>query len=164
MEVATAVATAPVPMPKPTPRYRLRVSDLVLSVHANTEYVAKIPAGTPLDEVLKPEYWASVAPTRNWEFGDTISLKPYDGRYWAKLLVLDAGPSWLKVQVIQFVEVEPAERGEENDFPGYRIEWQNITTKFAIIRESDKEVLRSGFKTKHSAGTWLIEHMKAMSR
>ena len=49
-------------------------------------------AGTPKDNLLRPEFWGNVS--QKFKPGDTIIAYPRDGAWYAELLVWDAGQNW----------------------------------------------------------------------
>lgn len=169
MEVATATASAPVsapvvvPMPK---RYRMPESKFGPSTLITFD--ATVPAGTPFEEILKPEYWAHVAGSGRVIPRNKICAMPEEGHWYAELIVLQVGQNWIKVQPLpgypvalgEDASVEP----DSNEFPGYEIKWRGPVHKFAAIRLSDGEPVKIGFSTRQAVRLWLTEHMKAMAR
>lgn len=165
MQVEAAIAERPAVVPMPAPvRYRAREPMLRRAEHTNTTWSLRVLAGTPFEEVLRPEFWAHVA-QKGIVPNDKIDLHPEEGHYNAELRVRDVGPNWLKVHVIYKDDyVEQLTRSDDDEFPGYSIEWKGPVRRFSVIRQSDKTAIGSEFANKQTARLWLVEHMKAMVR
>lgn len=123
-------------------------------------------AGTPFDDLLKPEYWAHVAANlRPW---DRIEVRAEDGSYYAELLVRDAGRLWAKVECLRKHDLG-ADTGQVPDVVAdvtYSVQWRGPHSKHAVMRERGngaKEVLRDQFETREAAEAWKADHMKAMA-
>jgi len=128
---------------------------------ANTSWTVTVEAGTVLEDLLIPEFFANVA----------AHLRPYDriiarvdtGEWYAELLVLSCGRTWVKTKVLAGisltttdVDMTQAEAAE-----GYSIVHRGPHLKFCVIRKSDKQSLRDEFDTKEMARAWLADHVKA---
>jgi hypothetical protein len=115
--------------------------------------------GTDLEDVLKPEYFAHVAPDlKPWS---KIEVHPDDETYYAELLVRSSGRNWAVVSVLTKVDLAPkAEEVKPAD--GYQISWGGPHQKYRVIRLADKEVVSKEHTDAVAAQKWLGEHVKAM--
>jgi len=127
---------------------RLKLSEYVRSVyHATPE------AGTPLKELLKPEYWAHVA--KQLKVGDRIEVDAEERTWFAELYVRGVTPTSVTVFVMRHIEFTKPEAEDSTDAEysanhAGRGVWR-------VIRNSDKAIVKSGFPTKEAAESW-IEH------
>lgn len=127
---------------------RLKLSEYVRSVyHATPE------AGTPLRELLKPEYWAHVS--KQLKVGDRIEVDAEERTWFAELYVRGVTPTSVTVFVMRHIEFTKPESEASTD--------EEYSAKHAgrgvwrVIRNSDKAVVKSDFATKEAAEAW-IEH------
>ena len=108
-----------------------------------------------------PEYWSHVS-KRLVPFTE-ISVRCDDGTYYAKFLVLDCGPGWAKVHLLNWWDLVAADAaaaqspaGSEDD---YEIVWKNNTLKHVVIRRADQQLMHSGEARKTAAQEWLKDHL-----
>lgn len=140
---------------------RFKSAELVRLVH---DIVPE--AGTPFEDILKPEYWAHVAQSlRPWA---RIEVRAEDGSYFAELLVVNCGRLWAKVAVLRKVDLGDmaSEAVPANPDPSFSVMWRGPHAKHAVMRlgkAGGKEVLREGFETKDEAATWMADHIKALA-
>lgn len=135
---------------------------------------------TTVQDVLRPEYWAHVAPTFSkdtWAFA-IVELIWQDGSKYLEVMVMEAGNNYAKVKTVNFIDFEKqsitfegntpirgeaVEEGqpedEEND--DYEVKHRG-GAKWSVLRKADKQVMVEGLASKADANTWLTEHLKAM--
>jgi hypothetical protein len=116
--------------------------------------------GTALAELLTPAYWSHVS--RQMRPSDRIEVNAEDGSFFAELVVIDAGLQFAKVALLREAKLEGVE-ASQTSLPGHKVEWSGPHTKFRVVRESDRKVLKDGFTTRADAGTWLSNHAKALA-
>lgn len=131
-----------------------------LTEHANQDKTITVEAGTKLEDVLKSEFYANVAPL----------LIPYDhirvridtGDWYAELLVLSCGRNWAKVKTLYHVKLaaEDTDMGTAEDDKEYKVCFRGPNLKHSVIRIADKSVLKEGCETNAEAKTWLAEYLK----
>lgn|SRR3990167_6621892 len=124
---------------------RLKLSEYVRSVyHATPE------SGTPLKELLKPEYWAHVA--KQLKVGDRIEVDAEERTWFAELYVRGVTATSVTVFVMRHIEFsKPIEESGDADYSAShagRGIWR-------VMRNVDKAVVKSGFPTKESAEEWI---------
>lgn len=114
-------------------------------------------AGTVLSDVLKPEYWASVA-GRCRPF-DRIEVTPEDNTWWAELMVRDVGTKTVTVQLMRKVEFKQTEIPSAQSLP-YEVDF-TPGSKWRVIRKADRAVISEGHLTKEAAFGAATESLKA---
>lgn len=110
-------------------------------------YSVAPPAGTTVEDVMKPEFWAHVG--QRLRPGDFIEVEPEDMAFFALLRVRDAGQIYANVERVLLTEssseVAPIEAGE------YRIQWAGPAHKFRVMRAADNAIVQAGFSSKGAA-------------
>jgi hypothetical protein len=106
-----------------------------------------------IDDILKPIFWCNVgdklvAATTNHPFAIIEAVWADASRY-ARLIVVDAGPQWASVKLLDYKELDRA--GEIVVAEPYRVERVNAVTKWCIIRQSDGEIMRKGIGSREEA-------------
>lgn len=82
--------------------------------HTSTEFVMPVvavtpPVGTPLEHLLKPEYWSHVRGRfAQFAAGAIVRAMPKDHAWWAELLVTQAGQGFARVTLLRDVKLDPA--------------------------------------------------------
>lgn len=126
------------------------------------EWYAKPEAGTPLEAVLEPKYWAHCSAQLAPE--DVITVIPEGTPWRAELMVLDAGRGFAKVVVLSHVDLESHEvTGDMPSADDYDVRWAGRHAKWRVVRKSDKRVMVEGQPTKQDALLWVSSHRKAMA-
>ncbi|HNP14963.1 MAG TPA: hypothetical protein PKI99_00680 [Terrimesophilobacter sp.] len=110
-------------------------------------YLAAPPAGTALEAMLKPDYWAHVG--YKLKPGDRIEVVPEDMAFFAELFVRDAGRLFAHMHVIRHEEF--AERGSSVSVGEYSVGWGGPVHRFRVIRDSDGAVVKHGFADRDAA-------------
>lgn len=118
-------------------------------------------SGVTIEDLKRPQFWAHVS--MDYRPGDQIEVRAEDGSYFARLFVLDAGPGYAKVHVLENHALEVIEPGSETTLAGHSVVWSGPHTKFRVMRDEDKKVLKDGFQQKTDAITWLLSYGKAIA-
>ena len=125
-----------------------------------------VEANTPFEALFTPEYWSHVCSTKPLRMGDEIRATPDEGNYVAWFYVVDVGQNWAKVALRQRLDLD--EQTTAGDAPGaprgHHVEFRGRELKHTVIRDSDKSVLQSGFKTAGEAQAWLNDYSKALKQ
>lgn len=143
---------------------QLAPNRVMLAEQARNTWHANPEAGTPVDALLDPKYWAHYAVSHSIVIkpGDRIEAYPDDGTYFAELLVRDVSRGGIRVAELRRKEFDKVEAvGESID--GHLIKYQGARIKWAVIRESDKKRLSEGHADPQTARDWLREHAKAFA-
>jgi hypothetical protein len=126
-------------------------------------YVAQPEYGVMLTDVLKSDYWRHVA--SHLRPGALIEVQPEGLTYFAQLIVIDSGTNWAKVKLLSFVDLlgeakapdqEPVK--SETTAGAYTI--KRAGAWFQVIRTSDREVIKTGFRVMADAESWVNENLK----
>lgn len=146
-------------------RYRLKESRIKRAEYDNTVWAVALEAGTPYEEVFKPEFWSNVTVARNMKIGDEIKLFPDEGHYFARLYIRDVGRMWAKVAELYKKDFDGAQTtaGEDAVINDFIVKYQGRVNKHVVIRVKDNQMLQSGFNSVADAQTWIVEHRKALA-
>lgn len=154
-------ASAPAATTTERPLYILGPERLKEAEYARIIYVANPGEGVTLDDLLRPECWASVTNLlRPWSH---IEVRAEDGTYYAELLVTGVDRSWAKVEVLNFKELTTKDvaltaatresKFEIKHTPG--LQWH-------IIRRSDRHIVKDNMQLRMQAEDALREHLKTV--
>ncbi len=120
-------------------------------------YLITPAAGTPMKRILKRDYWTNIAPVLTK--AAKIEVVPEDGEYYAELIVTAFGKNW--ADVVLHGEVTYLNRGEPiPEDSEFFIKYRGVISGHAVIRKSDKQVIKDGFQTWAVAKQWLEQHEK----
>lgn len=126
----------------------------------------KTMVGITREHLLHPEYWSHVS-ERMTPYSE-VTVRCDDGTYYAKLLVLDCGRGWAKMQVLSWhnlttsdVAQSQSPTAEESEF---EITWKGGNRKYIVQRRSDQQVLHEGELRKDGAEIWLKEYLSGKAR
>jgi hypothetical protein len=61
------------------------------------------------------------------------------------------------------VKLEAVEPSATVAVPGHTVEWSGRHTKWRVIRESDRKVLKDGLATRADGYSWLASYSKALA-
>lgn len=131
--------------------------------YANSDWRHRMEIGITKADLLKPEYWSHVS--EHMSPYDEIKLTCDDGTVYARLLVLDCGRTWAKVQILEWYPLTTADvaqsqtnTGEQSD---YTIDYKGKDRKFVIQRKSDQAVISEGeHARKEAAEAWLRDYIQ----
>jgi len=118
-------------------------------------------SGVTIADLKRPQYWSHVA--ADLRPGDRIEVRAEEGNYFAELYVLDAGANYAKVAVLRECELEVVEPGNDGLPAGFSVLWSGPHTKWRVLRDEDKKVLKDGFQQKTDAFTWLMAYSKSVA-
>lgn len=141
---------------------RFNVSDFSIG-----RFDHKAQVGVTKQHLLSQEYWTHVSELMT-PYSE-ITVRNDDGTYYAKLLVLDCGRGWAKVQLLQWHDLTTADVAMTQSVAGsrsdYEIVWKGPTKMHVVIRRSDSQVINEGeHKRKESAEAWLVDFLASKAR
>lgn len=122
--------------------------------YKRTVWFHEAKAGTTMDAVLSPEYWAHYA--REFRPCDRIEVIWEDMTKVADLLVLSVGTVTARVWPLTVADMDPTPAQETTD---HEVKWVSPTRKFGVLRTTDKQTIRDGFGTKPEAEAWLAQYL-----
>lgn len=114
-------------------------------------------AGTPLEDILKPEYWAHVA--RNLHLNDIIELTPEDGAYFGELLVRSITPR-IRVDILRVVQFDKPKAQAKPDPGAFYVKHRGPRGWSVMAKTSGSgpdEVVAEGMSTSKDAEAWIEE-------
>ncbi len=127
-----------------------------LAEHEHNNHVVYPIAGTTLEQMLNPKYWAHVA--REMRLYDKIEAIVEDGSVEYEFRVLSVGKTEVFVALRLKVELGsvPQSAAQPSD---YTVEWSGPHTKHRVKRGND--VIKDKFDTSDAAKQWLAGHINA---
>ena len=126
----------------------------------NARHAICLPAGTPFDNVKRPEFWANIVRIKP---DDIIEVRTEDRKFYAELLVLARGRNWATVAVIREPVALKAAALPPSATSAYKIEYGGSHVQWRVLRESDMSVIRDKFPTEDAAQLWVRNTEKAQA-
>lgn len=123
------------------------------------DFIANIPSGTTLEEVMDPSYWAFCAV--DMVPFDHIQVRSEDGSWVAYLIVQFCERNYARVVLDRLVKMTPDATAPVASIK-HKVEWKGPQMKFAVVRTDDSAILRKDFQTKEEAASWLREHERTV--
>ena len=124
-------------------------------------YFAKAHENTKPEDLLDRAYWAHVATRlKPW---DKVEVVANDGTWWAEFLVLEAGRTWAKVEMLRHKSLTASDvsASQATAMTPYEVVHRGTDSKWSVIRKSDRAVMHEGEETQGGAIDWLNERLKA---
>ena len=174
----TDTAESPAPAPKPAAPAAAKaapateapkpISALLASefrpreagIYFNT-YEAVPPAGTPVENLLRPEFWSNVS--QIMRPGSIVIAFPRDGKFYVELLVWDAGQNWAHVEF----RGEPMYRPEFAALPGIASDFEigrDPINGILVKRKSTGALVKGNFPNHQDALRWITDNQNALRR
>lgn len=144
-----------------TERPAIHINRLRQAEFAYERWRLTVENGTTVDDLKRPGFFAHIA--SQMRPGALIEVMPDNRSFFIELLVVDAGPQYVKTAVLRDVKLEAVSVGGANPFPGYSVEFAGDHLKWRVIRESDRKSLKENLPTQTDAFTWLANHLKAQA-
>lgn len=126
-----------------------------LAEYVRSTWSATPQAGTSPEEILKPEFWAHVAP--ELKAGDHIEVSPESGEWLVELLVRATGAAGIVVHPLHVHNFTAPDLPESKD---YEVKFGGSTAKWRVIRRADRHVVVEGLPTREAAEAWLANNSK----
>jgi len=132
--------------------------------HYCSTYGAALTDSQTIDDALQPAFWAHVA--HKLRQGDLIRILPERGDYYALLMVRTVGKAYANVTLLHKVEFDGAEAAPAVASVGdeFEVKWSGPSTKFRVVRVSDKQIMHDGFAAKEDAVKWVKDYIAALDR
>tara|TARA_R110000751_G_scaffold146443_2_gene250414 strand:- start:140 stop:655 length:516 start_codon:yes stop_codon:yes gene_type:complete len=113
-----------------------------------------------VEDTLRPEYWAHVAP--KLQITDKIEALWKDNTRYAEYIVVDKGTQWAKVVLISDVDFSKSKETKAPKQPTqFAVSYGNHEVKYIVTRLSDGERMSKDHKTQEDAEAWMAEHRKS---
>lgn len=123
-------------------------------------FSARPDAGTTVEDVLEPAYWANIA--EQLQPATRIEVMPMDGAYFAELIVLSASRTAAVVAPLRIVHLTAASDAavEQGEDPEYSVKFRG-PRKFCVMRNADNQPVIEDIDTKEQAYRELSDYVKA---
>jgi hypothetical protein len=139
---------------------KLLEKNLMGADFARQSFRATPPAGTKIDEMLEPEYWAHVA--RKFTPYDIVEVVPEDGAFYARLFVASTGKLWAKMIKLECVELTAKKPAAMVD--KYEPKYGGPSAKWRAVHKSDGSLVASdSFQTREEVEIYIEKLNKEMA-
>lgn len=123
------------------------------SGHLTCDFVLETDIGTPINRMLDPDYWRTIASRPDLSSGSIIRVLSESPPVFLELLVrrVNAFAKLVDVVPLRRVDLPDANAGAGDDGlpPNHSIRYLGPASKWTVLRES--QVLKSGFESKAEA-------------
>jgi len=145
---------------------KLQPGKLQQAEFAHARMAAELPFGWTIEDALKPDFWSNCAfkfktdaiSGRRDYSGSTIEVRTVDHAFYALLYVRAVENASLLVDLIDIKYFGP----KEIKIPdGFELRWNDSTKTLEILRQSDREVVAAGIRTREAAQVWIDKTLKA---
>ena len=133
----------------------LSPTNCALAEQWRQDWVISAEAGTNIEDVLRPAYWAHVA--AQMQKFDRIEVRLITGEWTADLIVKDVGRNWAAMHLIKQHMLDD-QKMEDLPAQEHEVIWRGPTHKHAVKRLSDGAILQEGFSNKSEAIAWIANH------
>ena len=140
---------------------KLHFGKVEAAVKMRNHWFATIPAGTVLETILEPAYWAHYARDRIRPM-DLIEAFCEDGSWEALLRVMYVGKIEVNLSIISRVQHDQPVNDADADI--YYIKWVSPSVKYAVKRRDTDEVVQSGFFPKSKAIDYMRRHLAKLKQ
>ncbi len=138
------------------PKQQLAFRRVQQAEYTRDLWMADVPRGTTIDDLLDESYWAHVAQLLRPRA--RIEVMCEDNSYFAELLVMGVGKLYAQVVLLRAHELtQPIARKVTSP---YSVDWSS--GKFRVLRGPD--VIKEGFDTEKDAQRWIDNHEEALER
>lgn len=145
----------------------LRPGRFGLAEHKINHFAVNADAGTTVDDILKPEYWANVAMHLRPTGGDEITVICDDMSFRAHLWVVNAGHTYANVRLIGEPIVLSAQEAREITIHDSNVfvQWRGPHAMWSVMRREEdgsKVMLREKLASRDIAETEAKEYLKVI--
>jgi hypothetical protein len=138
-------------------------SRVMLAEGLRNIYQATVDPSVQREDLLNPKMWKHVA--RKFQPYTRIEVVTDDGQYYCELLVTSCGNNWASVKELSYTDLRQSEIVAESSVMNeYVVLWKGPVLKFAVIRKSDGESIKSGMGSKEEANRYFDEYIRTISR
>lgn len=138
----------------------VREADYEYTIHS-----AFIPQAFKPEQMMDPAFWGLHA-TRFKAF-DEVRARAEDGTWMARLLVLEAGRTWVRMKQLEFHALgtqdealtRVAQREIEDEKKKYTVIHRGPRA-WSVVRNGDKQVMHEGAQTREAAAGWLEQYLQ----
>lgn len=128
------------------------------AAYARNEFRVTVPAKTDVSELLREDYWRTVA--ERFRAGDKLEVIADDLSFYAEYLVTAADRRWLRVKQIRMVGIEANEVRHESESEEFDVLHRG-PRGWSVKRKSDGTIMVENQAARSDAEKWLDNHYKA---
>lgn len=136
---------------------KFRSSDFGVSSFKKNDWHLTLTEAHTMEDVSNPRLWGDLL--GRFTRGDTIEAFKPDSGAWARFVVTEVGPGFIKLGKTE--SFTPAEVIVPE--VGLEPKWNVGKRAFDVIRSADRFVMKDGFQTKQSAVDWINDHTKKVA-
>jgi hypothetical protein len=146
----------------------LRGSRFGLAEHKINHFAVEADADTTVEDLLRPEYWANVAPNLRPHGGDEITVICEDMSFRAHLWVVNAGHTWANVQLIGEPIILKAQEAKEisvAEDSRVFVQWRGPHDRWCVMRremDGTKTKIKVGLSSREDAEREGRDHLKVI--
>lgn len=128
-----------------------------LAEHLRQDWVVNAEAGSTVEDILRPGYWAHCA--QHMTMYDTVQVRLETGEWICDLFVMEVGRNYAKMHLAHKYDLTA---GPAVVIPpeAHRIEFKGPQLKHVVIRVADGAVIQDGLSKKEDAILWLRNYEK----
>lgn len=134
--------------------------DFIGAEFARQSFRATPPAGTKIEDMLEPEYWAHVA--RKITPYDIVEVVPEDGAFYARLFVTNTDKLWAKMHKIEYVELTAKQPVAASD--KYEAKYSGPSVRWRVVNKADGSLVsEDSFQNREEAEAQIEKLNKQMA-
>lgn len=131
------------------------------------EYHCTIPHGLTKADVMKPEFWRHVS--NQLEFHTEIWASFEDGSHLLWLIVLDSGPTWAKVHLIEDIalgaeELKEIDQIREDEESRFKVVYKGPSVRYCVLDTVTNELIFKNGKNEIDAQKKVEELLKRLAK
>lgn len=125
------------------------------------DWVVNAEAGTKIEEVLDPAYFALMC--TQFQPYDRVEVRLETGEWVAELMVIRVERTWCRVRMLQVYKlVDEVAEMPPQAAPRHKVEHKGTQKKWTVIRIIDGAAVQEGFASKELALEWLAGYERTI--
>lgn len=153
---------------KATPQ--LDAARFKLAEHERNIHMVTVEESVGKADITNPAFFAHVAPKCRPD--DEIIVRRDDGAIFARLLVLQAERTWLRVHVLEWHDLTTKDVAQTQSVNAeqlaevlaqFKVQHKGPHKKWCVIRQNDSAIVREGEESKANAQLWLDGYVKVIA-
>jgi hypothetical protein len=137
---------------------KFRSNDFGVASYKRNEWHLMLTEAHTMEHVSNPRLWGDLL--GKIVRADVVEAFKPDSGEWARFIVIEAGPGFIKLGKTESFTPEVVVAPEDI---GLETKWNVGKRAFDVIRSADKFVMKGGFQTKASAVEWINDHQKKVA-
>lgn len=127
--------------------------------HTNNRHFVTAEEGTVIEDVLKPEFLAHVA--AKFRMYDEVTVVTDDGAFWARLLVMQAGSTWVRTRLLESIDLKgEATPVAADPMNPYEVAFKGPVRKWVCFRKSDGHTVTEGMASRNEAERFMSDYLR----